>query len=256
MDPKTVAHSKRWCALVVALTGCRGVKTLFLGDPETLAPATPPPPLLPASGALGTSSASSSAAGSLRLPNGQLASPEYAEASSLQRNGQLWKARFVVAPKALGSTGTREELRLLAEVCKAQSDLYCVDQAHEKLGLPAVESEIERTKKLGRKNPKAARALLLPKLEGGTPLTLEEASVLKQICEKLKDKNCDALATPARSSHCPQCARSESRIGQSNAAGAHDALRRMCKRFRRVLPKKVLQVKRTYFSGTINASEV
>jgi hypothetical protein len=175
------------------MLGCRQARTLFFGDPDTI-PVKPTEHQVHNARGLGPSLSEPpdavKTAPPMRLPGGGLASREYAEATSLQSTGQLWRARLILSPKAMSKEGTREELTLIAEICKAQGDIECIDQAHEKLGLPPVTTELEHLRRLAKKDPKAVRATLLPKLDGEARVGPEELFLLRGACDKLKDKTC------------------------------------------------------------------
>lgn len=128
----------------------------------------------------------------IKLPSGSEASYEYAEAKRLTNRGQFTAASFVIMPKALSESGTADELKLLADLCVKREDADCSAnvQAHKK-GLKGVAS-IDELKKLAKKSPEAARALLMPRLESGH-ITREQIDVLGDACKSLKDKPCQSM---------------------------------------------------------------
>lgn len=183
-----------------AVLGCQGVRKFFLGDPDQVKPprealpaAVDTPEGFGASGALPSvpSAPTPLAVPSIRLPDGTLASDEYARASDLRAHGQLWMAHIVLAPKALSSTGTDPEKRLLLDICKEQGDQVCVAQAEGSLagGAKHVETDLERAEALAATNPKKARLLLDSKLRNGTA-SMEELKFLQTLCTKLRDTGC------------------------------------------------------------------
>ncbi len=129
----------------------------------------------------------------IKLPGGGEASYEYAQAKLLMSRGQLTAGSFVLTPKALGPSGTEDELALLADLCTRREDPQCVAQveAHRK-GLRGGAGSIDSLKKLAKKSPEAARALLMPQLEAGT-ITSEQIAVLADACRALKDKPCESM---------------------------------------------------------------
>ena len=130
----------------------------------------------------------------IKLPNGGEASYEYAEARRLMTRGQLSAASFVLTPKAMGPTGTADELDLLAELCQKRDDRACVVEAaaHRK-GLGDVAgASIDDLKKLAKKSPADARALLMQRLEVGT-ITADQVAVLGDACHTLRDKACESM---------------------------------------------------------------
>lgn len=131
---------------------------------------------------------------SIRLPNGGEASYEYAEAKRRMDRGQFTAASLVLMSKALSDSGTEDELNLLGELCAKRSDPECsaTVQAHKKGLKNAGGASVEDLKKLAKKSPEAARALLMPRLEAGT-ITREQIDVLGDACKSLKDKPCQSM---------------------------------------------------------------
>lgn len=129
----------------------------------------------------------------IKLPGGGEASYEYAQAKLLMSRGQLTAGSFVLTPKALGPSGTEDELALLADLCTRREDPECVAQveAHRK-GLRGGAGSIDSLKKLAKKSPESARALLMLQLEAGT-ITSEQVAVLADACRALKDKPCESM---------------------------------------------------------------
>jgi hypothetical protein len=132
----------------------------------------------------------------IKLPGGGEASFEYAQAKRLMDRGQLMAANFVIMPKALGDTGTEDEVALLADICDKRSDDECRAKvvARKKGMKGAGGASIDELKKLAKKSPEAARALLMPRLEAGT-ITNEQAAVLGDACHTLKDAPCESMVS-------------------------------------------------------------
>lgn len=58
----------------------------------------------------------------------------YEQARAYAAGGQLWMARLVLEPKALGEKGTPAELELLGTLCMQQDDAECLASCEKKLG--------------------------------------------------------------------------------------------------------------------------
>jgi hypothetical protein len=174
--------------VLVTGSGCKQVRNLFLGDPSLV-----PDPVVPAPPPAATPKPLVVAprppeVQRIKLANGQLASPEYSEAYQLHKSGQLWRAQLVLSAKAFSPTGTPEELELLGQICRTQRDEECQKRVAGKLSGYKYESDLDQAKRLLKKDPKAARDLLLPKVEA--EISLEEQQVLTEACEKARDKEC------------------------------------------------------------------
>jgi len=130
----------------------------------------------------------------IKLPGGGEASYEYAEGKRLMGRGQLVAASFTLMPKALGATGTSDELLLLEELCRQRGDDECLATVKARqAGLKtAGGASLEDLRALAKKNPEATRNLLMPRLEAGT-LTDEQAEVLAAACHSLHDKPCESM---------------------------------------------------------------
>jgi len=143
--------------------------------------------------------------------------PPFVQAKMFRANGQLWKARLVLEPKALGAEGTKDEAELLAHICQEQADPDCVDACGRKLGkkikyVPPAPSkagtadagsapeapldadpDLTRARELvAKKQYEAARKLLEPGVLDGTAST-EAVRLLRTTCEKKNDRLCIAL---------------------------------------------------------------
>jgi|GEM_PF-1181615 len=136
------------------------------------------------------------------------------QARAYEANGQLWMARLVLEPKALGAEGTKEEAETLLRICIAQSDAPCVEACGIRVGrrvkidagAPAVASaahaggehrepdtELAHARDLVLKNKlDPARKLLEPKVLDGRA-TPEETRLLRTVCQKQGDRMCIAL---------------------------------------------------------------
>lgn len=126
-----------------------------------------------------------------KLPNGGEASYEYAEAKRLMSVGRLMAAGMILTSKALGETGTADELDLLIELCTRQEEEACVASATaKKKGLGG---DLDSLRKLAKSSPENARTLLLPRLQSGE-LSAAEAEILAGACAKLRDKECEGMA--------------------------------------------------------------
>jgi hypothetical protein len=176
-------------ALLTGLTSCHRVRSFLLGDPDAIPTArtVPVAPTESAKPVLITPPVK--AAKPPMKPDGTLASAEYTEAYDCKTNGQLWRAHLILEAHALSTEGTRDEVKLLQEICKAQEDQECLDKCTAKITGKPVESSIDRLHDLAVKNPKAARATLKAK-QAKQALSAEELEVLQGACERLKDKAC------------------------------------------------------------------
>jgi hypothetical protein len=141
----------------------------------------------------------------------------FQQATFYEANGQLWMARLVLEPTALGSEATPKETELLAKICQQQGDTTCLDACGTKLGRKlkvdagvftadagkpgAVagqeheepDTELARTRNLVlKKQFDLARKQLEPKVLGGKA-SREEIRLLETICEKQHDRMCVAL---------------------------------------------------------------
>lgn len=126
-----------------------------------------------------------------KLPSGEEASYEYAEAKRLMVGGRLVAAALIITPKALGETGTKDELDLLAELCEKREDKDCMAKvAARRKGASA---GVDDLRKLAKSSPEDARTLLLPRLQSGE-ISAEEAEILAGVCAKLRDKECEGMA--------------------------------------------------------------
>lgn len=139
------------------------------------------------------------------------------QATAYEASGQLWMARLVLEPKALGPEGTKEEAELLARICQGQSDAPCLEECGKKLGRKIApdagaassaktsqavgvggeqrepESDLARARDLVLKlKLDLARQVLEPKVLDGKA-TREETRLLKTVCEKQRDRMCVAL---------------------------------------------------------------
>lgn len=132
-----------------------------------------------------------------------------------EANGQHWMARLVLEQKALGPDGTKSEAEYLAYICSQQNDDACIQKCATKLGVPVKKLKLDggapkkgadvpaehtepdndfakaRALYLKKKN-KEARAILEPKVVGGSAST-EETRLLRSICKDQGDKMCVAL---------------------------------------------------------------
>lgn len=58
----------------------------------------------------------------------------YEQSRAYAAAGQLWMARLVLEPKAIGEKGTPAELELLGTLCMQQEDVECVAVCEKRLG--------------------------------------------------------------------------------------------------------------------------
>lgn len=190
-----------WLLLPTAalLGGCDDVKVLIFGQqpieerPAVLAAETAAPaPIAPDPGSEPDPRLT------IKLPGGGEASFEYAEAKRLMSRGQYTAASFTLMGKALGDSGTPDELALLGELCAKRNDAECTSQvALKRSSLKDLGPlSLADLKKMARKSPENVKLLLMPRLEDGT-LAKEEAAVLADVCKRLRDKECESLAKAA-----------------------------------------------------------
>lgn len=143
--------------------------------------------------------------------------PPYERAKAYEASGQLWMARLVLEPKALGADATKDETALLARICQQQADPACLDACGRKLGrkieldggarvavagAPSAlagqehkepDTELARARDLVLKMQyEPARKVLEPKVLDGKA-SREEIRMLKTICERQGDRMCAAL---------------------------------------------------------------
>ncbi len=135
------------------------------------------------------------------------------QARAYEATGQLWLARLVLEPKALGGDGTKEEAELLGSICARQGDRVCLDKCEKKAGHklsvdagpPRVieagitheepDNDAARARALYQKGDLAgAHKLLEPKVLGDKA-SKEEIRLLRTICSKEgeQQKMCVAL---------------------------------------------------------------
>lgn len=112
----------------------------------------------------------------------------FEQAKLLEQAGQAWRARLVLEPQALGPDGTLEEQQLLKKVCTTLNDVDCVARVDARQ--KGEKRPYDTAKRLyGKGKLDAARAVLDPRLASGEA-TAEERKLLRQICERQKDKEC------------------------------------------------------------------
>lgn len=136
----------------------------------------------------------------------------YEQARAYEANGQLWLARLGLEKKALGSSGTTDEVELLARICHAQKDRACVEACEKKLGKKIKLDVVgaRRSVDLGKKHEepetdftrarahllaqryKDAREILEPKVIDGKG-SKEEIRLLRSVCKQESDRMCVAL---------------------------------------------------------------
>ncbi len=133
------------------------------------------------------------------------------QARAYDSTGQLWLARLVLEPKALGDDGTKEEAELLGSICARQGDADCVEKASRKAGHkiafdagppqkidPGLHTEPDndaaKARAMAFKGDLAgAHKLLEPKVLAGKA-SKEEIRMLRTVCEREGDqKMCVAL---------------------------------------------------------------
>jgi hypothetical protein len=192
-------------AMLTGLTSCHRVRSFLLGDPDAIPTArTAPPASTESAKPVLIAPPVKAAKPPMKLPDGTLASAEYTEAYDCKTNGQLWRAHLILEPHALSLEGTRDEVKLLQEICKAQGDQECLDKCTAKITGKPVESSIDRLHDLAVKNPKAVRTTLKAK-QAKQALSEEELEVLRGACERLKDKACLAqIAGTTASASAPE----------------------------------------------------
>jgi hypothetical protein len=154
---------------------------------------------------------------SVALSDGGVASAEFAEALALRAAGAHWLGQLKLQAKALGSTGTHEELVLLRSMCAEQQDAACVRQCDERLGTSATTPQFDRKMaELAKRQPVAARDALLAELRVGG-LSAPSAALLGRLCSA---KPAPACAITPSASPAPVSSASVS-SGQTN--GSRDA---------------------------------
>ncbi|HEY8077500.1 MAG TPA: hypothetical protein VIF62_25415 [Labilithrix sp.] len=134
------------------------------------------------------------------------------QARAYEASGQLWLARLVLEPKALGSDGTKEEAELLGSICARQGDADCVDRASKRAGHKIAfdagapgkvdvgmhaepDNDAAKARAMLLKGDLAgAHQLLEPKVIGGAA-SKEEIRLLRTVCkqEGEQQKMCVAL---------------------------------------------------------------
>lgn len=135
----------------------------------------------------------------------------YEQAREYEASGQLWLARLVLENKAIGPSGTKQEIELLATICHEQSDDRCVSECSKKLGKKLKfetiaprhplesgehkepESDAARARDHILKHQyKEARELLEPRVLDGKA-SKEEVRLLRSACKHQGDRMCTAL---------------------------------------------------------------
>jgi len=141
------------------------------------------------------------------------------QARALRAEGQLWKARLLLEPRALSSTSKTAEAELLATICVEQADAECVAACSTRLGrkipfdagvrtassgegakgvaVPVLHQEPEGDLAAARDHllhgrPGAARKLLEPRVLDGRA-SREEIRMLRAACNAEADRMCVAL---------------------------------------------------------------
>jgi hypothetical protein len=139
--------------------------------------------------------------------------PPLAQATAYFANGEVWKARLVLEPKALSEDGTNEEVELLAKICNAQRDQSCLDRCGSRLGRKLrvdagpgstrtaeagatheePDTDLARARNLLLKDRlQEAHKILEPKVLDGRA-SREETRMLRTICNKEGNRMCVAL---------------------------------------------------------------
>lgn len=140
----------------------------------------------------------------------------FAQAQKYAADGQLWMARLVLENEALSSSGTSDEVLLLARICNEQGDRTCMDACTRKLGHAikmdggtlGVTGNVDaggratnspESAKLARlrdmilkKQYGPVRQALEPKVLDGSASS-EEIRLLEVVCNKQNDRMCVAL---------------------------------------------------------------
>ncbi len=181
---------------VLGLGGCKAARKLFLGDPDAVPTVRPIIPTTPTGTIAIPLPGPPPTPKQMTLPDGSLSSPEYADAYEAKSAGQLWRAHLALESKALGADGTKDEVRLLKDICQAQDDTDCVAKCAGRLGEKAPETEFDKLQKLAKKDPKGARRKLESKLEEGSA-SADEVALLHKLCVTARDKACIAKTSPA-----------------------------------------------------------
>lgn len=126
----------------------------------------------------------------------------YEQAKAYVDDGRVWPARLILEKKALGDTGTRDEVLLLQRICEDQNDQDCVDACITKSGgkikarrdAGAKPSAMSAAQDLLKKGKTAqAKKLLEPDVVSGAA-PREQIELLRVVCGKLKDKACIAMS--------------------------------------------------------------
>jgi hypothetical protein len=121
----------------------------------------------------------------------------------------------VLSKRVHGEKPSQDDARLLLAVCTNLHDDACIADCQMILGeppaapskpgasaAPAAPSAYDLAKKVATKDPRAARGLLLPRVQSGAS-TSDEEDLLDQVCKKLKDKDCLKTVSDARRSDDP-----------------------------------------------------
>jgi hypothetical protein len=186
---------------LLVVTGCKGARSFLLGDPEAIPTMRPlPPPAPPPTSDL-VPIPPHTATVPMKLADGTVASVDYTEAYQSKMAGQFMRAHLLLETKAFSENGTKDEQRLLREICTEQKDTDCVDKCNAYLSGKPYESIYEKSLRLAAKDPKTARALLVER-QKKQGLGQKETELLHTICKKLKDATCSA-PTPDQSAETP-----------------------------------------------------
>jgi hypothetical protein len=208
--------------LVLFLSSCKATKSFLLGDPDTI-------PTVPVPNANDTAvtpkpfeQPAKPSNPLMKLPDGTLASQEYTDAYLFQKSGQLWRAHLTLEPRALSLAGSKDEAKLLLDICKVQNDAECIEKCNAKISGKPIETAFDKATRLLPKDPKAARAVLLDK-QSKSGLAQEENELLTKVCTKLKDTAC----LKRQKGPPPQAARATENPNEvnTNSGNASDAAR-------------------------------
>jgi hypothetical protein len=194
MPHRTALSVARTLSFLALVSGCAKVRAFLLGDPEAI-PTVQLPPLPPPPPTVLVAPERPKPRAPVKLEDGSLASTEYLDARDYKASGQIWKARLTLEPRALAVTGTPNEIKLLHDICTVQNDQDCIEACTTRLSGKGVESVFERAKKLGLKDPRGAKALLIKKFDGGG-LDDAEFEYLRNLCTRTKDAACLKEITP------------------------------------------------------------
>jgi hypothetical protein len=183
--------------LALVLVGCKASRAFLLGDPETIPTlqAPPPPPPSPTSNLAPIPPRTATIP--MKLPDGGVASIEYTEAYQSKAAGQNIRAHLLLEPKAFSESGTKDEQRLLREICTEQEDVDCIDQCNAYLSGKPYESIYDKAARISAKDPKTARKLLLER-QKKVGLAQKEKELLQGVCKTLKDPTCSEPAPEAQ----------------------------------------------------------